>query len=65
LNPVKHKLTNDFSNWKYSSFNAYLSDKPSKINRDLVLEWFGGKEEFKKFHFQNKESYLPEELKLD
>ena len=64
-NPIKHNLTDDFSLWKYSSYRAYLSEKPSKINRNLVLEWFGSKEEFKKFHLNNLQAYFPEELKLE
>lgn len=65
LNPVKHCVTDDYSLWNYSSYKAYLSEKPSKIKRNLALEWFGGQEEFKRFHLLNLEEYIPEDLKID
>jgi len=49
-NPVKHKLTADYSTYNWSSYPAILSDKPTKLQRDCVLEWFGGKKAFEEFH---------------
>jgi putative transposase len=48
-NPVKHKVLKDFRNYRWSSYQAFLSDKPTSINRAEVLEWFGGREAFLEF----------------
>lgn len=45
-NPVKANIVSDYQNWKYSSFNAILSDKPTFLKRAEVLDWFGEKENF-------------------
>ncbi|MFN5793904.1 MAG: hypothetical protein ACK455_03830 [Bacteroidota bacterium] len=47
LLPIKYKYGSQISDWKYSSYQAILSDKPSSINRDFVLNIFGNKEKFK------------------
>jgi REP element-mobilizing transposase RayT len=50
LNPVKTALCNAPGDWKYSSYNAILSDSASKIKRDEIVDWFGSKERFVDFH---------------
>lgn len=55
-NPVKHGITNDFKNYKYSSYQAYIRNKPTKISKELGLELFNGLEKFWDFH-----NYLHEE----
>ena len=55
LNPVKHKFCDDFREYKHSSFLSYISDKPSSLTREFVLELFGGKDNF---IFQHKESKI-------
>lgn len=49
-NPQKHKFVKDFRDWKYSSYGVLLSDKPTKLQRDVVFDWFGGKEGYVKLH---------------
>jgi len=49
-NPQKHKFMDDFRDWKYSSYGIILADKPTSLQRDTVLDWFGGKEEYLKLH---------------
>lgn len=49
-NPQKHKFVDDFRDWKYSSYGIMLSEKPTKLNRSTVLDWFGGKEQFVNMH---------------
>jgi len=51
-NPQWHGLTDDFRNWKWSSYNSILNDKPDKLKKKDVIEWFGNKELFKQFHDQ-------------
>ncbi len=49
-NPQKHKFVKDFRDWKYSSYGILLSDKPTKLQRDIVLEWFGGRQGYLELH---------------
>jgi REP element-mobilizing transposase RayT len=42
LNPQKHGLVTDFRQWPYSSYQAYLSNQPTRLQKDDVLGWFDG-----------------------
>ena len=53
-NPIHHGYVTHYSKWKYSSYNSCLSDKPTKINREAVLSFFTSKQDFIKFHEDNK-----------
>jgi REP element-mobilizing transposase RayT len=50
LNPQKHGLIDDFRNWKWSSYGAYCSDRPSNIQREQVIAWYGGQRSFFEAH---------------
>ena len=52
-NPIHHGLVENHSDWKYSSYNDYLSEKPTIINRALGLECFGSLHEFILYHQKN------------
>jgi REP element-mobilizing transposase RayT len=54
-NPQKHGLINDFKNYSHSSYQSLLSDKPTLLNRNKVLEWFSNKKGFIHFHETNQE----------
>lgn len=49
-NPEKHGLVDDFRAWTYSSYHAHGSDKPTRLERDDVLAWFGGVDAFQAHH---------------
>ena len=49
-NPQKHKFVDDFRDWKYSSYGILISDKLTKIQREIVLDWFGGKQAYLDWH---------------
>ncbi len=49
-NPQKHKFTDDFRSWKYSSYGLILSGRPGVIQRDAVIEWFGGEQQYIRLH---------------
>lgn len=51
-NAVHHGYCSEISDWKWSSYNTILSKAPTKVKRELVLEWFGGEEAYIKFHSQ-------------
>ena len=50
LNPQKHGFVKDFRTYAYSSYPLILSDQPCFVERDKVLERFGGKNAFIEFH---------------
>lgn len=52
-NAVHHGCCKRIIDWQWSSYKAYLSEHPTKIARDWVLEFFGNKLEFIKFHSQS------------
>ncbi|WP_299311205.1 transposase [uncultured Aquimarina sp.] len=54
LNPQHHGLINDFSNYMYLSYKSYLSDKPSKLDREFILSLFEGKSNFEYAHLHKK-----------
>ncbi|GAA0880639.1 hypothetical protein GCM10009119_36090 [Algoriphagus jejuensis] len=41
-NPSHHGFVKDFKEWKHSSWKALVSEKPTNLERQSVLEWFGG-----------------------
>lgn len=49
-NPQKHGFVSDFREYHYSSYQSHLFNKATKLKRDEVLSWFGGKEDYLKFH---------------
>jgi putative transposase len=49
-NPQKHKFVKDFREWKYSSYGDLLADTPTFLERKVVLDWFGGREEYHNLH---------------
>jgi REP element-mobilizing transposase RayT len=63
LNP-KHHFDIDFTNFKYSSYNSFLTDRETKLIRNYVLELFGGKENFVFLH-QQKNDILNDQLALE
>ncbi|MDX2190245.1 MAG: hypothetical protein SFY32_10300 [Bacteroidota bacterium] len=53
-NPKRHDLVDDFKDWEWSSYERILIEKPTKLKKNEVLNWFGNKNEFVKFHGQNQ-----------
>jgi len=49
-NPEKHGLCKDFRLYEFSSYRRILNEKPSKLKKKEVLEWFYGAEAYIKFH---------------
>ena len=63
MNP-KHHFDMDFTKYKYSSYNAYLSVKETKVERAMGLNLFGDKENFVFVHHQ-KNDLIEESLMLE
>jgi REP element-mobilizing transposase RayT len=51
-NAVHHGYKVNIGEWKYDAYHSLISEKPTKLLRNEVLEWFGGREKFIKFHEQ-------------
>lgn len=49
-NPIKHGFVRHPTDWQHSSFNSLLSSKATRLERDMIINWFGNKESFIKFH---------------
>lgn len=54
LNPVKHGFVDKPEKWKYSSYTCFINDEPTFIDKQFVLDWIGGANEFMKFHQTEK-----------
>ncbi len=63
-NPRKHGFVDDFKNYEWSSYQRILMEKPTKLRKREVLDWFGGKDAYLKFHTIN-DITLPENWDLD
>jgi putative transposase len=48
-NPIHHGFTTKIEDWPHSSYHALISDKPTRLKRTEVLQWFGSKDAFIKF----------------
>ena len=57
FNPQHHGLLLDFSDWPYSSYHSILSKGKTVLQREDVLEWFGGRDWFKTFHEENAANF--------
>ena len=57
LNPLKHKFSKSFEDYKHSSYKTYFSSKETSIERDFIIEMFGGLENFKFYHQEKSLKY--------
>jgi REP element-mobilizing transposase RayT len=57
-NPQLHGLIKDFREWEWSSYSRILINKPSKLKKKEVLDWFGGEERYIQFHREHHENIL-------
>ena len=52
-NPERHGFVEDFRDYPYSSYESYLVDKPTRLRKKDVLDWFGSWEDYQTFHTVN------------
>jgi len=64
-NPVKHGFCISPNNWKFSSFNTIISNKPTKIKREEVISWFENTNNFVYYHQSKADKIFREKFKLD
>ena len=49
-NPERHRVHFDYTRYPWSSYAAILSDLPTKLMRQELLDWFGGPDRYVDFH---------------
>ncbi len=49
-NPENHEIVKDFKIYRYSSYQALISNNPTKLSRSKVIDWFGNLKEFIDYH---------------
>jgi putative transposase len=49
-NPQKHRIIDDFRQYKWTSYPRYLKEGTSKLPKEDVFSFFGGKEKFVFYH---------------
>lgn len=49
-NPVHHGFVDNYKDYPWSSYNSVLSSDIGILRREKVLEWFGNKDNFIRFH---------------
>lgn len=49
-NPIHHEFCEHFLEYPWSSYITMLSPKITRLKRNEVLEWFGDKSNFEKYH---------------
>jgi len=54
-NPVHHHFCSSIEDWTYSSYQTILSQKSTNIERETVLEWYGGTGAYRDFHLHTIE----------
>lgn len=57
-NPVHHGFVISPADWEFSSYNAILSDKESRIEKEKVIHLFGSKDSFREFHLRKVDMSL-------
>ena len=65
-NPQKHGICDDFRHYEHSSYGRILSERPAKLLRQEVIDWYGGKTHYTDFHERSlivseKENWFIEE----
>jgi hypothetical protein len=49
-NPQKHKFVADFRDWNYPSYHDLIGNAPTRLQRNKMMELFGGREDFIRIH---------------
>ena len=53
-NSQRHGFVKDFRDYPHSSYHSHLHTALTKLKREEVLQWFGNRNEFEKFHLGNQ-----------
>ncbi len=50
FNPVHHRISESFEDYKWSSYKWILDPKRTGLQKEEILDWFNGKESYIEFH---------------
>jgi putative transposase len=64
-NAQLHDISNDFREYPYSSYSAYISRAATKLERDTVIGWFGSRENLIAAHEQQMDLKVIEYLIIE
>lgn len=59
-NPVKHGFCIDPTGWKYSSYSSIVSEKPTLLKREEIINWFGNTQSYLNYHLTETTKLLEE-----
>lgn len=64
-NPVKHEISVDFTQHRWSSWKEILSELPTRLLRHQLFEQFGGKQKYLEDHFAFPQYYLASGIAIE
>jgi REP element-mobilizing transposase RayT len=64
-NPLKHKLVDDFTLYYWSSWKSVISEAPTQLLRNELIEWFGNKNQLIKAHQDLTQYYYESDIAIE
>lgn len=64
-NSMKHGIEKDFTKYRWSSWQTIISDKPTLLLRNEIIEWFGNLETCIKVHKEMSVYYFDCEVAIE
>jgi hypothetical protein len=64
-NPVHHDLIKDLTQYKFSSYNTLYGNNKTNLCRNELMEWFGGKNDFIKYHTEMKSNLFNDDYMVE
>lgn len=64
-NPLKHKLVDDFTLYHWSSWKSLISEAPTQLLRNELIEWFGNKDQLVKAHLDLSQYYNESDIAIE
>ncbi|MEM9829412.1 MAG: transposase [Bacteroidota bacterium] len=65
FNPVHHRVHSDYTSYPWSSYARILNGNPTKLRREELLSWFGGRQGFINFHRVNCGNSQEDSLEIE
>lgn len=64
-NPVHHDLIKDLTQYKFSSYNTLYGNNKTNLCRNELMECFGGKNNFIKYHTEMKSNLFNDDYMVE
>ncbi len=65
LNPVHHEFIKSPKEWKYSSYNAFVSTQTSSIKKNEVVNLFDNLQNFEDYHKNRTAEIYASKMEMD